>query len=81
MKILGIFGAVVLSVVTLVICSSFDVEIHFGLILSVFLGLLNLILFFKIWGMTDDVCQIRKILEKKNPESPAQNEKKVEENA
>ena len=39
----------------------------FLIVIAVIFGLLNLILFFKIWGMTDNVKDIKDYLEGSNP--------------
>ena len=37
-------------------------DVLLSIVLLVF-GILQVILFFKIWGMTNDVCKIRELLE------------------
>lgn len=42
-------------------------EVVIGIVVGVF-GILQIILFFKLWGMTNDVSEIKKILIKKSEE-------------
>ena len=39
-----------------------DDFLSFIIIVSIIWGILNLILFFKIWGMTNDVSELKKII-------------------
>ena len=50
---------------------------NFIIITSIIWGILNLVLFIKIWGMTDDVSELKKIISRyiNNQETTAESEK------
>lgn len=54
-----------------------DDFLSFIIIVSIIWGILNLILFFKIWGMTNDVNELKKIISRyiNNQETTAESEK------
>ena len=54
-----------------------DDFLSFIIIVSIIWGILNLILFFKIWGMTNDVSELKKIISRyiNNQETTAESEK------
>ena len=54
-----------------------DDFLSFIIIVSIIWGILNLILFIKIWGMTNDVNELKKIISRyiNNQETTAESEK------
>lgn len=45
---------------------------NFGIIAGIIAVILNVILFFKVWGMTNDVAKIARILERKESNKTGQ---------